>query len=141
MDFPEDTGILIESPGFLEEYSQYKNLEYLACIRSVIKKEDIINAIEVVGLDVENKNKVKKFSLGMRQRLGIDQAIMEHPKILILDEPFNGLDKNGVEIIQSLLIKLKKQGTTILLTSHIDGDIELLADEIFIYNNQTLEKK
>ncbi len=138
IDFPKDTGILIETPGFLEEYSQYKNLKYLADIKGIINDEEIKEALELVGLDSNNNNKVKKFSLGMRQKLGIAQAIMEKPKILILDEPFNGLDKDSVKNIYNLLGHLKKLGTTILLTSHIDGDLEKLSDCIFEFSGNTL---
>ena len=141
IDFPENTGVLIESPGFLDDFSQYENLKFLASIKNVIGKKEIMNTLKIVGLDVNNKDKVKKFSLGMKQRLGIAQAIMEKPKILILDEPFNGLDKSGVQDIRTLLNKLKKEGKTILLTSHIGNDIDILADNIFEFNNKTLVKK
>jgi len=112
IDFPPDTGIIIESPGFLEDYSQLQNLKYLASINNNIDQKAILNALNLVGLDIHNKNKVKNFSLGMRQRLGIAQAIMENPKLLILDEPFNGLDKEGVKSIHALLKGLRDEGST-----------------------------
>jgi ABC-2 type transport system ATP-binding protein len=92
-----------------------------------------------VGLDPNNTQPVKKYSLGMKQRLAIAQAIMEKPKLLVLDEPFNGLDKNGVEQIRSLLLDLKRKGVTILMTSHIQEDIHLLCDRVYEFNNQKLE--
>ncbi len=130
-DFAEDTGIIIENPGFLGCYSGYKNLEYLAGIRRQISKERIRESMELVGLDADSKKKVRKYSLGMRQRLGIAQAIMEDPHILILDEPMNGLDRQGVEEIRELLLKLKEEGKTILLASHNREDINILCDEVY----------
>lgn len=98
IDFPENIGFIIETPGFIPYYSGYKNLMLLAGLNHVAGKEEVIKAMEAVGLDYRLKRSVKKYSLGMRQRLGLAQAIMENPSILILDEPFNGLDKDGVNI-------------------------------------------
>lgn len=126
----KDIGILIETPGFLPNYSGYQNLKFLADIQGKIKKEQIKEAIAAVGLDPNSKKMVGKYSLGMRQRLGIAQAIMEDPSILILDEPTNGLDKNGVEDLRNLLLALKAQGKTILLASHSSEDIRLLCDTV-----------
>lgn len=139
IDFPPNTGIIIENPQFLEEYSGYKNLRYLAAIRNKINDEKIKKTIQEVGLDPLNTRPVKKYSLGMKQRLGIAQAIMEDPQLLILDEPFNGLDKTGVQMIRSLLLNLKNKGVTILLTSHIQKDINTICDEVFEFNQQKLE--
>ncbi len=100
VDFPENIGVIIEAPGFLPSLSAYKNLDYLASLRGVIGKEQIRNAISMVGLDPDEKKHVGKYSLGMKQRLGLAQAIMENPEILILDEPMNALDKNGVTEIR-----------------------------------------
>ena len=130
-DFAEDTGIIIETPGFLGAFSGYKNLEYLAAIKKQIGKDEIRRSMELVGLDPASRKKVKKYSLGMRQRLGIAQAIMEHPKFLVLDEPMNGLDREGVAEIRELFLKLKKEGTTILLSSHHREDMEELCDKVF----------
>ena len=110
VDMPEDIGAIIEAPGFLPNYSGYKNLRFLANIRRKIGKEEILNVLKTVGLDPESRKHVGKYSLGMRQRLGIAQAIMENPDYLILDEPFNGLDQDGVEDVHQLLQKLKKEG-------------------------------
>ncbi|MDE7423258.1 MAG: ATP-binding cassette domain-containing protein [Lachnospiraceae bacterium] len=131
VDFAENIGVIIENPGFLKNYSGYKNLEYLAGIRKMIGKKEIRESMNLVGLDPDNKKKVGKYSLGMRQRLGIAQAIMENPDILILDEPMNGLDNQGVEDIRNILLQLKEQGKTIVLASHNKEDIELLCDEVF----------
>ncbi len=131
IDFLPELGVLIEKPGFIENYTQYDNLKYLAQIKNIINDEDIRTALEMVGLELDNNEKVKNFSLGMRQRLAIAQAIMENQKIIILDEPFNGLDKQGAAQIKQLLLELKSPDRLILLTSHISGDIEELSDYIF----------
>lgn len=137
-DFSPDTGIIIETPGFLTYKSGYGNLVDLASIRHQISKDEIIQTMELVGLDPASKKRVGKYSLGMRQRLGIAQAIMEHPKLLILDEPMNGLDAQGVEDIRRLLLSLKEEGTTILLASHITEDIETLCDTVHRMENKKL---
>ncbi len=128
IDFPEDIGLIIETPGFLPNMSGMKNLELLASLRKRIGKERIRDVIEKVGLDPDMKKHVSKYSLGMRQRLGIAQAIMEDPSILVLDEPFNGLDKKGVAQIHQLILELKARGKTILLSSHSQNDIDVLCD-------------
>jgi len=110
IDIIKDAGIIIESPGFLPNYSAFKNLKFLTMIKDNIGDEQIKSTLISVGLDSESKKVVGKFSLGMRQRLGIAQAIMENPHILILDEPMNGLDKRGVEDIRKILMDLKKKG-------------------------------
>lgn len=130
VDMPEDIGAIIEAPGFLPNYSGYKNLRFLANIRRKTGKEEILNVLKTVGLDPESRKHVGKYSLGMRQRLGIAQAIMEDPEILILDEPMNGLDNAGVQDIRALLLELKAQGKTILLASHNHEDIAALCDTV-----------
>lgn len=130
VDFPEDLGLIIEAPGFLPQYSGLKNLEILASLRKKIGLEGVAEAIRRVGLDPLLKKPVGKYSLGMRQRLGIAQAIMENPSLLILDEPFNGLDKHGVEEMRELLKGLKDEGKTILLASHNQIDIDELCDTV-----------
>ncbi|MDF2943821.1 MAG: ATP-binding cassette protein [Herbinix sp.] len=131
VDFPENIGIIIETPGFLPHNTGFRNLQILASLRGSIQKADIIKTLEKVGLDPGMKKPVSKYSLGMRQRLGIAQAIMEDPQILILDEPFNGLDKHGVEDIRTIIIELKNQGKTIVLASHNSEDIRILCDTVF----------
>ena len=130
IDFTPDTGIIIETPGFIPYYSGYRNLKVLAAINNRISRKDIENAMYQVGLDPTMKKRVATYSLGMRQRLGIAQAIMEDPSLIILDEPFNGLDKHGVAEIRELLLDLKAAGKTILLTSHNTEDIEYLCDTV-----------
>lgn len=131
IDIIKDAGIIIESPGFLPNYSAFKNLKFLTMIKDNIGDEQIKSTLISVGLDPESKKVVGKFSLGMRQRLGIAQAIMENPHILILDEPMNGLDKRGVEDIRKILMDLKKKGKLILLASHNPLDIDILCDCVY----------
>ena len=130
VDFPSYTGIIIETPSFIPYYSGYKNLKMLAELNGKTKKEDVIASIESVGLDPKMKRSVKKYSLGMRQRLGFAQAIMDNPDILILDEPMNGLDVDGVDDIRKCLMELRNQGKTILIASHYAEDIEILCDTV-----------
>lgn len=129
-DFPEDLGVIIETPGFLPNLTGYQNLKILASLKGIIGKKEIQEVLLQVGLDPDMRKPVGKYSLGMRQRLGIAQAIMEKPKVLILDEPFNGLDKIGVGHMRDLLQELKGQGKAILLASHNTQDIEVLCDEV-----------
>ena len=130
VDFPHDMGLIIETPGFLPNITGVKNLEILASLNKKIGLEEIAAAIRRVGLDPLMKKPVGKYSLGMRQRLGIAQAIMEDPALLILDEPLNGLDKHGVREMRQLIKGLKEQGKTILLASHNQGDIDELCDTV-----------
>lgn len=130
-DVPDQVGMIIESPGFLPNYSGYGNLRLLASINHRIKKEAICDAMEKVGLESDSKKHVRKYSLGMRQRLGIAQAIMENPEILIFDEPFNGLDNQGVEDMRKLFLELKEEGKTILIASHNAEDIKILCDYVY----------
>ncbi|MEE1009074.1 MAG: ATP-binding cassette domain-containing protein [Agathobacter sp.] len=130
VEIPPDIGVIIETPGFVTNYSGYKNLKLLASVRGKITNDEIVKAMNIVGLDAKNRKHVGKYSLGMRQRLGIAQAIMEKPKILILDEPMNGLDNDGVQHIRNVLLELKEQGTTIILASHNKEDIDVLCDRV-----------
>ncbi len=139
-DFPEDTGIIIEAPGFLPNYSGMKNLEYLASIRGKIGKTEIRAAMRTVGLDPESKLKVGKYSLGMKQRLGIAQAIMENQSLLILDEPMNALDKTAVGEMRELFLSFKQQGKTLLIISHNDDDISALCDEVYEFDITNIKK-
>lgn len=140
IDFPENLGFIIETPGFLLNYSGYKNLKYLASIREKIDSNEIKESMSLVGLDSADKKHVGKYSMGMRQRLGIAQAIMEKPDILVLDEPMNALDKNGVEEMRLLFLKMKSEGKLILLTSHNREDIEILCDEVYEMEEGILNK-
>lgn len=131
VDFAEDTGFIIESPGFLPRETALANLKHLALIRGNTRITEIIESLKTVGLDPFLKKPVGKYSMGMRQRLGIAQAIMEKPHLLILDEPMNGLDNNGVEDIRTVLLLLKESGVTIILASHFKEDISYLCDEVY----------
>lgn len=141
IDFTPDTGIIIETPGFIPYYSGYRNLKVLAAINNRISRKDIENAMYQVGLDPTMKKRVATYSLGMRQRLGIAQAIMEDPSLIILDEPFNGLDKHGVAEIRELLLVLKAAGKTILLASHNDEDIRILCDHVYEMDGGVLRER
>ena len=129
-DFPENTGIIIETPGFIQYYSGLKNLKLLADLKGKITADNIKNSMRQVGLDPDLKRPVRKYSLGMRQRLGLAQAIMEDPDLLILDEPMNGLDKDGVKDMRQYLLDLKEKGKTILIASHSAEDIDVLCDTV-----------
>ena len=131
VDFPEDMGMIIESPGFLPGMTGIKNLKILAAVNHRIQESQIRETMRVVGLDPNLKQPVGKYSLGMRQRLGIAQAIMEKPEILILDEPMNGLDKHGVKEIREVLLQMKEENRVILLSSHNPKDIDYLCDVVF----------
>ena len=131
IDLPENLAGIIEEPGFLENYSAYKNLQFLSMIKNKIGKEEIIQTLKSVRLDPYSKLHVGKYSMGMKQRLGIAQAIMEKPEILILDEPMNGLDKHGVKEIREVLLQMKEENRVILLSSHNPKDIDYLCDVVF----------
>lgn len=137
---PENIGLIIETPGFLPNYSGYRNLKFLADISGKANKNAIIRSIESVGLDPHSKKHVGKYSLGMRQRLVLAQAIMEDPDLLILDEPMNGLDKDGVKDMRDYLLKLKEQGKTMLIASHSAEDIEILCDTVCEMDKGVLTK-
>ena len=139
IDFPEELGIIIETPGFISYMSGYDNLKGLAQLKKKIGPTEIEQAMKRLGLDPKDKKKVGKYSLGMRQRLGIAQAIMEDPKLLILDEPMNGLDKDGVQLVRDLILDLKNQGKCILLASHSGEDIRLLCDKMYEIDEGSLK--
>ena len=130
VDFPDRLGVIIETPGFIPNKKKKKNLKILAALKGRIGKTEIRETIRRVGLDPDMRKPVAKYSLGMRQRLGIAQAIMENPSVLVLDEPLNGLDRYGVVEIRSLLKELKADGKSILLASHNAQDIEELCDHV-----------
>lgn len=129
VDFAPDTGMMIETPAFIQAESGSNNLKWLLSLKG--KKDiDVLSYMAMVGLDGTSKKHVGKYSLGMRQRLGIAQAIMESPRLLILDEPLNALDNKGAADMRELLITLKEQGVTILLSSHNPLDISALCDTV-----------
>ena len=129
-DFAPNTGMLIETPGFLPHETGLNNLLWLARLGKGASKDRVRQLIEQVGLDPSLKKTVSQYSLGMRQRLGIAQTLLDDPDLMILDEPMNGLDKNGVLSIRDLLLSLKSQGKTILLASHFAQDIDELCDTV-----------
>lgn len=134
---PANLGALIEEPGFINYYSGFKNLQYLASIRGVVGNQEINDTLKIVGLYEQKDQKVKTYSLGMRKKLGIAQAIMENPSILLLDEPMNALDKSSVENMRTLFRKLSSEkGTTILIASHSEEDIRILCDKVYAIDDK-----
>ncbi|KRU24311.1 ABC transporter ATP-binding protein [Clostridium sporogenes] len=127
---PENIGVLIENPGFINYYSGFKNLKILSSIKNKINDKKIHDTLEVLGIDNVCNKKVRTYSLGMRQRLGIAQALMEDPEILLLDEPTNALDNDGIKLLHDILKELKSKGTTIILSSHNKEDLDLLCDTV-----------
>lgn len=126
-----DIGVIIENPGFIPNLSGYKNLKLLASVKGKVTNDEIRDYMEMVGLDAKSKKPVSKYSLGMRQKLGIVQAIMESPKILILDEPMNGLDKKSVDLVRNVIKKTVDEGTLVLIASHNREDIDTLCNTVF----------
>lgn len=130
-EYPDSMGLIIEAPGFLPNYSGYRNLLFLAGLKRMIGADEVKNSMRSVGLDPESKKKVSKYSMGMRQRLGIAQAMMEHPSLLLLDEPFNSLDKKGVHEMRQLIAAYRGEGRIILLCSHNQMDIDELCNSVY----------
>lgn len=131
ISFPENLGILIEHPGFLADFTGFKNLKYLVEINKKIDDNKIKTTLEAVGLDPEDKRKFKRYSLGMKQRLGVAQAVMENPDIIILDEPTNALDTDGVKLINKIILNLRNENKLILISNHDKEEMEMIADEIY----------
>lgn len=131
ISFPPSLGLLIENPSFIPNYTGFKNLKILAAIQNRIGDEEIKEAIRKVGLDPEDKRTFKKYSLGMKQRLGIAAAIMEKPDIVILDEPINALDEAGAGLIKGILDELKENGSLIIIACHDTEELNYLSDEIY----------
>lgn len=138
ISFPPSMGLILETPGFLPYATGRQNLVSLASINKKPDRERIDQALETVGLLKERKKLFSQYSLGMRQRLGIAQAIMDKPSLYILDEPFNGLDNDGVILLRKLLLSLREEGATILLTSHNPQDIDLLCDTVHLMQDGVL---
>ena len=131
VDFPESAGAIIETIEFIPYMSAYQNLADIAAMRGNLSKTQIKEVLEMVGLGNVGRKHVSKFSMGMRQRLAIAQAVMESPKLLILDEPMNGMDEKGVEEMRRLNLARKAAGTTIILSSHNIEDIRILCDQVY----------
>lgn len=130
ISFPESVGALIENPGFISSYSGFKNLKTLAQIKNEISDDDIISILEQVGLDPYNKKSFRKYSLGMKQKLGIAGAMMENPKLLILDEPFNGLDEESVDKVRQLIMERRGKDSLTIISCHDSDEIDKICDEI-----------
>lgn len=135
-----DMGVIIEKPEFFNELTGLENLEMLAKLKNIISREEMIDSLNKVELDPYNPKKVKEYSLGMKQRLGIAQAIMENPDILILDEVTNGLDEEGIAMVYEILSQEKEKEKLIIISSHYKQDIESLCDRIFLIKNQTAQE-
>ena len=131
VDFPESAGAIIETIEFIPYMSAYQNLADIAAMRGNLSKTQIKEVLEMVGVGNVGRKHVSKFSMGMRQRLAIAQAVMESPKLLILDEPMNGMDEKGVEEMRRLILARKAAGTTIILSSHNIEDIRILCDQVY----------
>lgn len=140
-EFPEDVSALIENPGFIGNYSGLKNLNILADIRKRISEESIISLMEKFHLDPASKKKVKKYSLGMKQKLGIIAAVMESSKLILLDEPTNALDTESVAVLNEIIFAEKKKGSTIIITSHDFDELKCVADYIFEMENGKIVKR
>ena len=140
-DFIQDAGVVIETPEFINDYSGFKNLKLLAQIQNKIGDKEILETLEMVGLSNDKDKKVRKYSLGMKQKLRLAQAFMEKPKILILDEPMNGLDKTSVLVVRSILNRFVNNGGTLLMTSHNAEDIQTCCEYIYEFDNQMISPK
>lgn len=141
ISFPRSIGALIENPGFIAEYSGFKNLSTLASIKKAVTTEEIRSLMQKMELDPDDKKKFKKYSLGMKQKLGIAQVLMENPDIMIFDEPFNGLEEESVKKIRKLLLDEKKKGKLIIIATHIKEDINELCDIIYRVDNGKIINK
>lgn len=138
--FPPNAGALIEAPGFLGRYSGFDNLKMLTDIQQKADDDAIAEALRKVGLDTEEKKKYKKYSLGMKQKLGIAAAIVEDPELIVLDEPTNALDEGSVERLRKILLEFKEKGALILLSSHDTEELKYLSDVIFHMENGHLKE-
>lgn len=141
MSFPDSIGILIENPAFLNDYSGFDNLKMLASIKGLITDDEINDVILKVGLDPDDKKKYKKYSLGMKQKLGIAAAIMEKPDIIILDEPINAIDEEGVSNIRDILNELKEEDKIIIIACHDKEELFYLSDEIIEIESGVIRKR
>jgi ABC-2 type transport system ATP-binding protein len=140
ISFPPSIGVIIENTSLLPQYDAFTNLKILAKIKKKATDEDIRHAIERVGLDPDSKLKVRKFSLGMKQRLSIAQAVFEKPDILLLDEPTNAIDEKGVNLVRDLLLEEKQRGAVIVIASHNKEDLTILTDEMIYMDNGKIVK-
>ena len=135
ISFSRSIGAPIENPGFIAEYSGFKNLSTLASIKKAVTTEEIRSLMQKMELDPDDKKKFKKYSLGMKQKIGIIAAIMEQPELIVLDEPINALDEKSVNIVKELLLEQRKRGALIIISCHDKEELEFLADEVFCLEN------
>lgn len=140
IDFPQDIGVLIENPGFIGSYSGFKNLKLLASLKNKVKDEQICKLMKQLALDPNDEKKYRKYSLGMKQKLGIIAAIMEEPEIIILDEPFNALDEKSCEIVNEMLFKIKVNNKIIIIACHDKEELFKIADVVYVIENGEVKK-
>ena len=138
--FPPDTRCMIEKPTFIPDLSGFDNLKLLAKIQNKISDNQILDTMKKLNLDKEINKSFSKYSLGTKQKLGIAQVLMENPKIIILDEPFNGIENSTVELVRNLLLEEKKKGKIIIIATHIKEDLEKLVDEVYEFDNGKVKK-
>lgn len=141
ISFPRSIGALIENPGFIPGYSGFKNLKILASIRNKISDADIREVMLHMGLDPYDRKKAKKYSLGMKQKLGIAAALMEKPDLILLDEPTNALDENSTKVLKEILLEHKRRGALLIVACHIREELEYLSDEIICLNEGHVIKR
>lgn len=147
LTFPKSIGMLIEAPAFVDSYTGFMNLKLLSSIRNIVEEEGIIASIERVGLDPYDRKKYRKYSLGMKQRLGIAAAVFERPDVVLLDEPTNALDSKGIDILKSIVFEQKERGAVVMVTCHDDQILRDMADEIYfmdsgrVANHEVIEEK
>lgn len=140
ISFPRSVGALIENPGFIAQYSGLKNLQILASLKKKIETADICRVMDELGLDPQDRKKFRKYSLGMKQKLGIAAAIMENPDLIVLDEPINALDEKTVAIVKNILLRHRERGALILISCHDREELEYLSDEIFCLEDGRLTR-
>lgn len=138
---PKDIGVLVEMPGFLPEFTGKKNLQLLGMLQEGVTEEDIEEAMNAVGLDPKDRRHYKKYSLGMKERLGIAQAILKKPKLILLDEPTNGIDSDGIQMLEELLRRLKEAGSTIVVTSHDRDFLDAVTSQCYEMKEGSLRRE
>lgn len=138
--FPESIGLFLENPAFLGGYSGFQNLKMLASIQKRVSDTQICDVLSSVGLDPQDNKKYRKYSLGMKQRLGIAAAIVEEPEIVILDEPTNSLDTDGIELLKTILIRQRERGALVIISCHDLSILQAMSDEIFLLESGRITK-
>ena len=138
---PKDIGVLVEMPGFLPEFTGKKNLQVLGMLQEGVTEEDIEEAMNAIGLDPKDRRHYKKYSLGMKERLGIAQAILKKPKLILLDEPTNGIDSDGIQMLEELLRRLKEAGSTIVVTSHDRDFLDAVTSQCYEMKEGSLRRE